>query len=334
METAACHVCGKPTAFEAAHARLTLRGQSFLVCCPMCLSALEAGSVQRHLMPASHAGRVADVTVRYLPALHVGGDFAVAEQRAGARLALAVGDVSGHGVTSALVSSRLVSEVERRLGTTEDLGEVAADLNGLLFGLFGNARTYATLFLARADPGAGHMEYVSCGQPPPLLWREGCRRSQALTNRHFPVGLFDPEAFGRPSVGRVLIGPGDRLLAYSDGLADLLSAGDNGDRDGLADFLRAASGRSGAGEAEAYERLAERHRGGAADDVLYLLVRFRDGSPSPDAGPGAARLGTQDPECGMTVSIDTPHRAVRDGRLVLFCSADCLEAFRRREERK
>jgi hypothetical protein len=103
MHATLCHVCGKRTDPEAAHARLTLRGEHFLVCCPMCLTALEAGSVLYRLMPPSHSGRHADVRVRYPPSLLVGGDFAVVDLRGAA---LAVGDVPGHGVTAALLSRR------------------------------------------------------------------------------------------------------------------------------------------------------------------------------------------------------------------------------------
>ncbi|MBE0603812.1 MAG: YHS domain-containing protein [Deltaproteobacteria bacterium] len=49
-------------------------------------------------------------------------------------------------------------------------------------------------------------------------------------------------------------------------------------------------------------------------------------------GP-AGHEQTKDPVCGMTVAADSPHQIERTGRKYVFCSAGCLEKFRKEPER-
>jgi hypothetical protein len=49
-----CHVCGNPTTEEKAYARIALSDRVYLICCPMCLTAIQAGAVQRRMVAKSH----------------------------------------------------------------------------------------------------------------------------------------------------------------------------------------------------------------------------------------------------------------------------------------
>ena len=49
-------------------------------------------------------------------------------------------------------------------------------------------------------------------------------------------------------------------------------------------------------------------------------------------GGGAPGKG-KDPVCGMTVSVDSPHRMEHDGKTYAFCSAGCMEKFRKEPAR-
>lgn len=102
-----CHVCGNPTTEQTAYARIALTGQVYLICCPMCLTAIQAGAVQRRMNSRSHSSPRASVLVEYLPAVQVGGDYGWAHAVDDDRMYAVVADVSGHGITSSLVASRL-----------------------------------------------------------------------------------------------------------------------------------------------------------------------------------------------------------------------------------
>jgi Cu+-exporting ATPase len=53
---------------------------------------------------------------------------------------------------------------------------------------------------------------------------------------------------------------------------------------------------------------------------------------SKTPGGGAPGKG-KDPVCGMTVSVDTPRRMEHDGKTYAFCSASCMEKFRKEPAR-
>lgn len=71
-----CQSCGRPITESEAYARIALGGDTYFFCCPMCLTAAEAGQVQRKMIPQSFSNERVTVFVEYLPALLVGGDYA------------------------------------------------------------------------------------------------------------------------------------------------------------------------------------------------------------------------------------------------------------------
>jgi hypothetical protein len=60
-----CVVCGRALSPVQAHRRIEIGGDTFLVCCPLCLDALGAGEVQRRMMPDSFSDDRIDVLVEY-----------------------------------------------------------------------------------------------------------------------------------------------------------------------------------------------------------------------------------------------------------------------------
>lgn len=126
------HVCGNPTSEARAYVRLALHDRTYLVCCPMCLTAIPAWAVQRRVVAKSPSGPRASVFVEYLPAVQVGGDFAWTRWSGDDLLYAAIVDVSGHGITSSLVASRVAPEIARAAEQGEDLAAFTQRLNRLM----------------------------------------------------------------------------------------------------------------------------------------------------------------------------------------------------------
>ena len=162
------------------------------------------------------------------------------------RVGLYILDVSGHGVSSALLSvtlSRLLSppsepssilirdrDVLARLDVTPP-GEVADRLNRL-FPFDTATEQFATLMYGVLEVTTGEFRYVSAGHPGPLhLPADG--PPVLLASPGFPIGLAD-EAYGEQCVH---LAAGDRLYLYSDGLPDSTTA--SGERFGDARLLKA-----------------------------------------------------------------------------------------------
>jgi phosphoserine phosphatase RsbU/P len=150
------------------------------------------------------------------------------------KVGLCILDVSGHGVSSALLSvtlSRLLSPpsepssilirdrtVVDRLDITPP-AEVADRLNRL-FPFDTATEQFATLLYGVLDVATGDFRHVSAGHPGPLLLpADG--PPVILESPGFPIGLAE-EAYAER---RVHLAAGDRMYLYSDGLPDAMNAG-------------------------------------------------------------------------------------------------------------
>jgi hypothetical protein len=144
-EMSKCQSCGRPIKESEAYRRIVVGSEIFLVCCPMCMNALEAGQVQRRMITGSFSDEHATVFVEYLPAMQIGGDYTCIRYFSEDRLYMVIGDVSGHGIASSLVMIRISSEVERMVESGEDVAVIAEVLNSLMRSVLGEERLYLTL---------------------------------------------------------------------------------------------------------------------------------------------------------------------------------------------
>lgn len=278
-----CHVCGNPTTQEKAYARIALTDHVYLICCPMCLTAIQAGAVQRRMVAKSHEAPRASVFVEYLPAVQVGGDYAWVHAVGRDLMYAVVADVSGHGITSSLVASRIAPEVERLGEGREGLAEFAQRLNRLMWSTFAEQRVYLTLFAAVLDFLEREVRYVNCGHPPGLLWSGRDRSFARLQPEDFPVGLFDALTFGRPREKAASIETGDRLVLYTDGVLGLRQPdGSELGEAALLETLRAAMECSlEESTPSLFVNLRAKHEAHPEDDLLIVLVDLHGGASAP-----------------------------------------------------
>ncbi|MDX2644368.1 SpoIIE family protein phosphatase [Streptomyces sp. PA03-1a] len=177
-------------------------------------------SLLPHGVPEQHA---VDVAHRYLPAARgrVGGDWFDVIPLSGARVALVVGDVVGHGIHAAAAMGRLRTAVhnfsaldlppDELLGRLDDLVVRLDDESGAGPGLAG-----ATCLYAVYDPVARRCQLARAGHPPPaLLAPDGEVRFPDLPAGP-PLGLgglpFESAEFAVPE--------GSGLVLYTDGLIE------------------------------------------------------------------------------------------------------------------
>jgi phosphoserine phosphatase RsbU/P len=193
------------------------------------------------------------------------------------RVGLYILDVSGHGVSSALLSvtlSRLLSPPSEpssilirdrdaldRLDVTPP-AEVADRLNRL-FPYDIVTEQYATLMYGVLDVLTGDFRHVSAGHAGPLHLPAG-GPPVILESPGFPIGLAE-EAYGERSVH---LAAGDRLYLYSDGLPDAMNP--SGERFGEARLLEAI----GRARAEPLQK--------GIDTLLVEIARWRGGEKSQD----------------------------------------------------
>jgi sigma-B regulation protein RsbU (phosphoserine phosphatase) len=143
---------------------------------------------------------------------HVGGDFYDIFEAAPGKTAVVLGDVSGKGVSAALLVSVLQGAIR---SSTSSRHESACDrMNRMLCELTARAR-FATLFWGVFDSESGTLRYVNTGHAAPILIRQGQNRIERLDQGGPVLGLL-PSA--RYSAGSVKIEAPNMLILYSDGV--------------------------------------------------------------------------------------------------------------------
>lgn len=179
-----------------------------------------AASIQQHLMSVivPNVG-FAVIGGRSVPCLEIGGDFFdVVHTPQG--LALIVADVSGKGVSAALLASTLQGLIYSQLVANVPLVQIAAGVNLFLCQKRLEGK-YATLVLASLAAG-GELELVNCGHQPPLLISRN-RPAQFLEGSNLPVGLIQQASYESL---HCRLQAGDRLLFYTDGVTEAANAED------------------------------------------------------------------------------------------------------------
>jgi serine phosphatase RsbU (regulator of sigma subunit) len=158
----------------------------------------------------------AEVRARSVACQQVGGDFFDVVRTADA-IAVAVGDVSGKGMSAALLASVLQGLVYSLLGKGTPLAEVAETVHGFMCDKEIGEK-YATLLLARLTR-SGELEFVNCGHLPPALVLGG--KVEAPEESSPPVGLVREVTF---ITAKRQMKAGDRVLIVTDGVTEAENA--------------------------------------------------------------------------------------------------------------
>jgi sigma-B regulation protein RsbU (phosphoserine phosphatase) len=182
-----------------------------------------AAAMQRSLLPqGSPLSQRLALDWLFIPAAVVAGDIFNFFEHDGRYLEFYLLDVAGHGVPSAMLSvslSRILS-LERAAGGAPLAAphEVVATLNRRFQS--DDASLYFTIVYGHFDTLSGIGELCQAGHPHPLLVRRG-GAIERVGEGGFPVGMLPDLDY--ESVPFTL-GPGDRLILYSDGVTDCRDA--------------------------------------------------------------------------------------------------------------
>ncbi|MGC2297230.1 MAG: SpoIIE family protein phosphatase [Acidobacteriaceae bacterium] len=170
-----------------------------------------AAEIQRGLMTVRPPTLSwAAVAARSVPCRECGGDFFdIVED--GQSLAVIVADISGKGISAAILGATLQGLIYSLLVARQPLATIADIVNRYICSK--NVEKYATMAILRISP-EGHLEYVNCGHVPPFLYSGDCSR---LPESNLPVGLIEGAPF---SSGTLQLQPGNRVLIVTDGVTE------------------------------------------------------------------------------------------------------------------
>nr|WP_119841214.1 SpoIIE family protein phosphatase [Pseudooceanicola algae] len=248
---------------------------------------IEAKKLQQSLVRERHRDfGAAQISLLLQPAGRVGGDLVGYYPIDGNSFGCFAIDVSGHGISSALLTARIAGYLSpavpeqnvalRRLPdgsfASRPLIDVAEHLNALVLDEV-TTEHYFTMVLAQVDMATGRVRMVQAGHPHPMLQRaDGTTRDFGEGGP--PIGLLPGMTFQEVAL---TLSPGDRLLIQSDGISECPdSRGRLLDSDGLARILDGLRDVRGTALLEAVVwRLAE-YNGGTEfpDDISAVLVEY------------------------------------------------------------
>jgi phosphoserine phosphatase RsbU/P len=166
-----------------------------------------------------------DYAAKCRPALVVGGDYYDFIPVSDSVLIIAIGDVSGKGVSAALLMATLRAFLRgQAIDLDTDLSAVIANLNRLIYESSAQDR-YATFFLAVLDSSSRTLSYVNAGHNSPILLRTSHTDADVLRldEGGTVVGLM-PE--GCWAQGQVRLESGDLLVLFTDGISEALNESD------------------------------------------------------------------------------------------------------------
>jgi serine phosphatase RsbU (regulator of sigma subunit) len=177
-------------------------------------------TLQRSLLPTGlSAPSSVDVRHRYLPGsklIEVGGDWYESIALPGARVALVVGDVAGHGVRAAVTMGRLRTAIHTLARLELPPAESLQQLDELMHTLGEREPHFATCAYAIFDAVSGNIEVAVAGHLPPLLVRPDG------SNEYLDVAPAPPLGVGEGPIEsrQFTVEDGSMFLLYTDGLVE------------------------------------------------------------------------------------------------------------------
>lgn len=164
-------------------------------------------------------------TYRYEPMRQIGGDYLFAsscptQDGTDTRLSVVLLDVTGHGIPAALTVNRLHGEIELLFADNPAVspGEVLGRLNRYVHLTLARHSIYVTAICLRIDPQHNVIEFASGGHPPAFL-RAVDGTVNNLDSTAFVLGACADNDFN-PGQTSIPFGPGDSLIAYTDGATE------------------------------------------------------------------------------------------------------------------
>lgn len=165
-----------------------------------------------------------ELAVRSEPSVGLGGDYVDVIPLAGGRTGLAVADVSAKDVRGAMVMTFLRSVL--RMAALKGAGakEVLVEVSQLLAAEMPKGVSVSAAY-AVLDPAAHSLTVAAAGHRAPLLWTKDFGIASMLPAGKAALGAVADAAFHESlQEEQVLLAPGDRLLLYTDGVAEARDA--------------------------------------------------------------------------------------------------------------
>ena len=234
-----------------------------------------ASRVQQSLAPSSLVWGPYSVEAFYMPVSTIGGDFGLVAPHGDDQLNLLVCDVSGHGISSALVANRIYSELISLLDRRAQPPEMLGRLNEFVRQHIRLSSFFFSMAMANLCGGARRRMMFSSAGHPPALWISAAGECRRLQSQNTVLGMLPVEVAISPQPTQEIdLTPGDRLVLYTDGFIEVFNQRDEIlGVDGLEDLVRRSARLPLGGMKKAIlEGVDAWRHGPSTDDMSLVLV--------------------------------------------------------------
>ncbi len=233
-----------------------------------------AREVQQILLPKDNP-RIAglDVAGKSIYCDETGGDYYdFIKFEENEKLGVVVGDVAGHGISSALLMASVRSALRQRLASPGSIAQMISDVNHQLAGDFEDSGQFVTLVYLAVDPVKKKIEWVRAGHEPALFYDPAANDFFELAGSGMALGVdrhCQYEINRKDGVCR-----GSIIVVATDGVWETRNAsGQMFGRRAIYDIIRKNS-MAGAGDIikAIFEQISKFRKGAEPEDDITLVV--------------------------------------------------------------
>ena len=232
-----------------------------------------ARKVQQQFYPAPITLQGFDLDAGTYPADETGGDFFDYINTGDGFLWITIGDVSGHGIGSALIMAETYAYLRSYTKMISDPGEVLTRVNRELSADTDQMR-YVPMVLARIDLNNRSLTYANAGHVPGYLLSASGEILRTMSNSGMPLGVEDDASFA--SCDPIELSPGTTAIFFTDGLVE--ARGLAASEFGLDQVIEVVNQHQNSNSGEIVEQLYQAVRSYAGnqpqeDDITIVLLK-------------------------------------------------------------
>lgn len=177
-----------------------------------------ANKIHSGLMPKSISTELVDIAVEYRPMLYMGGDYAKFHFLDKDRLFFMISDITGHGVSAALLVNRIHTEIENLIRERLLPGQILKKLDSFIKSDFGKMNFFLSGFCGLLDFSVNKLIYSNYGHPPQILFQKNGKKIIFMESQTFLMGI----GMDTSEVYQVKLdfARGDRILLFTDGIVE------------------------------------------------------------------------------------------------------------------
>jgi serine phosphatase RsbU (regulator of sigma subunit) len=240
-----------------------------------------AREVQQNLLPHKNPQMERlDIAGRSIYCDETGGDyydFITSDAGENGQLAIAIGDVSGHGVSSALLMATVRSSLRQRLSQPGSAGDIISDVNRQLAHDVEDSGQFMTLFYLMIDPTKQDLQWVRAGHDPAIFYDPGTDTFEELGGSGVALGVMEDSVF--KAYTKTALRKGQIIFLSTDGIWE--SRNQKREMFGkkpIYDIIRKNSSLNANETLEAILDSLERFQQGAKieDDITLVVIKIKD----------------------------------------------------------